>query len=189
MAARPGLPSCTPTWFAAVPVLPSFSNLGLAQLLVGRYGESATGFRRAAALAPQSASAALNLADAEALRGRKAEAQTEYRRVLELIAQDPASGFWQTLSIQAQAQAHLGQTAEAAASIQQAIVAAPDNPQVAFEASLVYAVIGDTASALASAKRALDSGFNRFWFSLPWFDSLRKEPAFRDLINHRSAVG
>lgn len=170
------------------PGFAELSNLGLAQLLLGRYGESALSHRRAAELAPKSATAALNLADAEALRGRTAEAQTEYRRTLQLIAQDPAPGNWQTLSIQAQAQAHLGQTTEAAATIQQAVVAAPDNPQLAFEASLVYAVIGDTASAFASAKRALDSGFDQFWFSLPWFDSLRKESAFRDLVNHRSAV-
>src|SRR5262249_19171738 len=97
-------------------------------------------------------------------------------------AQDPAPGFWQTLSIKAQAQAHLGLAPEAAASIQQAVVAAPDNPELAYEASLVYAVIGDSASALASAGRALASGFDRHWFTLPWFDPLRKDPAFRKLI-------
>ena len=170
------------------PGFAELSNLGLAQLLLGRYGESAMSHRRAAALAPKSASAALNLADAEALQGQRAEAQIHYRRVLELIAQDPAPGFWQTLSIKAQAQAHLDRPAEAAASIQQAVVAAPDNPQVAFEASLVYTVIGDTASALASANRALGSGFDRRWFSLPWFDPLREDPAFRDLINRRLAA-
>ncbi len=158
------------------------NNLGVAQLLLGRYAESAANLRKATALAPKSASAVLNLADAEALQGRRAEAEALYRRVLELVAQDPAPGYWLTLSIKAQAQGHLGRAPEAAASIQQAVVAAPDNPELAFEASLVYAVIGDTASALASAKRALDKGYARRWFYLPWFDRLREDPAFRKLI-------
>jgi eukaryotic-like serine/threonine-protein kinase len=170
------------------PGFAELSNLGLAQLLLGRYGEAATSFRRAADLSPRNASAALNLADAEALQGRGTEAEALYRRVLGLVAQDPAPGFWQTLSIKAQAQAHLGRAPEAAASIQQAVVAAPDNLEVAYEASLVYAVIGDSASALASAGRALGSGFDRHWFALPWFDPLRKDPAFRKLIESPGAV-
>jgi len=164
------------------PGFAELSNLGVAQLLLGRYGESAASHRRAAALAPKSPIGALNLADAEALQGHQTEAEVLYRRVLELVAQDPAPGFWQTLSIKAQAQAHLGRAPEAATSIQQAVRAAPDNPEVAFTASLVYAVIGDNASAFASAKRALGSGYDRRWFSLPWFDHLRKKPAFRELI-------
>jgi len=59
-------------------------------------------------------------------------------------------------------------------------VAAPDNPQVAGEAALVYAVIGDTASGVASAERALKSGYDRRWFSLPWFDRLRGDKAFSE---------
>ncbi len=171
------------------PGFAELSNLGVAQLLLGRYAESAASFRQAGVLAPQNASVALNLADAEALRGRRTEAEALYRRVLELVAQDPAPGFWQALSIKAQAQAHLGKAPEAAASMQQAVVAAPDNPELAFEASLVYAVIGDAASALASAERALASGFDRRWFSLPWFEPLRKDPAFRKLIETRGTAG
>jgi len=171
------------------PGFAELSNLGVAQLLLGRYAESAASFRQAAVLAPKNASVVLNLADAEALRGRRTEAETLYRRVLERVAQDPAPGFWQALSIKAQAQAHLGRAPEAAASMQLAVVAAPDNPELAFEASLVYAVIGDAASARASADRALASGFDRRWYSLPWFDLLRKDPAFRKLIETRGTAG
>jgi eukaryotic-like serine/threonine-protein kinase len=170
------------------PGFAELSNLGTAQLLLGRHSEAAASYRRAAALAPKSPIAVLNLADAEALQGRRAEAEALYRQALDLVAQDPAPEFWQTLSIKAQAQAHLGRTTEAAASIQKAIVAAPDNPQVAFEASLVYAVIGDSASALASAERALGIGYDRRWFSLPWFEPLQKDPTFRKLLEDPSPV-
>ena len=112
------------------------------------------------------------------LRGRPARAQALYRQVLDLAAADPALGGWQTLAARAQAEAHLGRGPEAAATIQQAVVAALNDPEVAFYAALVHAVIGDTAAAIASADRALAGGFNRRWFSLPWFDALRRDPAF-----------
>ena len=31
-------------------------------------------------------------------------------------------------------------------------------------------------------------GYDRHWFSLPWFDRLRKDPAFRKLIDTPAAV-
>ncbi|HSF43745.1 MAG TPA: protein kinase [Thermoanaerobaculia bacterium] len=165
------------------PGFSELSNLGLAQLLLGRYDEAAGSLQRAFHLAPQSAAAALNLADAEMLKGRRAEAETLYHRTLELAAQDPAPDFWQLLSIRAQALAHLGRAPEAASAIQRAVLAAPENPQLAYEASLVYTVIGDTASALASAERALTAGYAPRWFSLPWFDTLHKDPAFESRLS------
>lgn len=161
---------------------PSFSvlsNLGVSQILLGRFVEAAASFRSAYALEPTAFAALVNLADAETLLGHQNEAASLYRGALVLIARDPAPGNWQVLGAKAQAQAHLGHRSEAAATIQRAIVAAPDNPDVAFQAALVYSLIGETASALASAGRAVELGFNRRWFSLPWFDSLRREPTFR----------
>jgi serine/threonine-protein kinase len=164
------------------PGMAVFSNLGLSQLLLGRYAEAATSLERARALAPKSYAAVLNLGDVKILLGKRAEAEPLYRRALELMAQDPAPGNWQLLAEKAQALAHLGRKTEAAATIQQAVVAAPNNPEVAYEAALVYCVIGDSASALASADRALAHRYNRRWFSLAWFDPLRKEPAFQKLL-------
>jgi len=54
------------------PDFAELSNLGVAQLLLGRYAESAASLEQASAMAPKSASAALNLADALALQGRRA---------------------------------------------------------------------------------------------------------------------
>lgn len=155
------------------------SNLGLSQLLLGRYQEAATSLRNASALAPETYSAILNLGDVETLLGHRTEGESFYRRVLELVSHDPTPDDWQVLGAKAQAQAHLGRKTEAAATIQQAVIAAPDNPDLAFQAALVYAVIGDTSSARASADRALDHGYNRHWFSLPWFDPLRQDRGFR----------
>jgi serine/threonine-protein kinase len=158
------------------------SNLGVARLLLRDWTGAAASLREAYALAPKSAPAALNLADALTLAGRRDEASALYARVLALVAQDPAAGFWQTLSVKAQALAHLGRTSEAATAVQQATAAAPGNPQLAYEAALVYALIGDRASAQASAERAISGGFDRRWLALPFFDSLRETPAWAELL-------
>jgi Flp pilus assembly protein TadD len=168
-----------------------FNNLAISQLLLGRYGDAATSLAHGYSLAPQSYAAALNLGDVDMLLGRRSEGEALYRRTLELLSRDPAADDWQVLAAKAQAQAHLGRRMEAAATIQRAVVAAPNNPEVAYDAALVYAVIGDNASAVASADRALASGYDRRWFSLPSFDPLRQDPAFRKLFerpytNHRA---
>lgn len=84
--------------------------------------------------------------------------------------------------MRAQALAHLGRHREAVSAIQRALQAAPSHPQVAFEAALVYAVIGERSSALANAERALELGLDRRWFTLPWFAELREQTAFAELL-------
>jgi len=154
------------------PTFTELSNLGVAQLLLGRYDAAATSFRQALSLLPESPAAVLNLADAEWLRGRKTEAAALYGKVIDLAARDPAATFWQAQTIRAQALAHLGRRVEAVEAVQQALRAAPDNPQVSYEASLVYALVGETASARVNAERARANGYDRRWFSFPWFDGL-----------------
>ena len=159
----------------AEPTFTELTNLGVAQLLLGRYDPAAASFRQALGLLPNSPGAVLNLADAEWLRGRKTEAEALYRNVIDLAARDPAPTFWQAQTIRAQALAHLGRRDEAVAAVQQALRAAPDNPQVAYEASLVYALVGDASSARVHAGRARDAGYDRRWFSFPWFAGLGLE--------------
>jgi len=158
------------------------SNLGVAQLLLGDYHAAAASFAEAAAQAPKSAAAALNLADARQLAGERDAAKALYEQVLQLVAADPAPDFWQTLSVRAQALAHLGRAPDAAAAIERAKAQAPDNPQLAYEAALVHALDGDDASALASTDRALGGGFDRRWFAFPWFDRLRRDPRFTAML-------
>ncbi len=154
------------------PTFTELSNLGVAQLLLARYDAAAASFRQALGLLPQSPAAVLNLADAEWLQGRKTEAAALYQKVIDLAARDPAATFWQTQTMRAQALAHLGRRDEAVAAVQQALRAAPDNPQVAYESALVYALVGETASARVNAERARANGYDRRWFSFPWFDGL-----------------
>lgn len=153
------------------PEVTELTNLGTAYLLLERYQEAATRFRQAFELGPSSPYVALNLADAELLLGHDEAAARFYARVLELAADDPRPEA--LLTVRAQAQARLQRHEEAVASVQAALRQFPDNPQVSYEAALVYALVGDEASALVNGRRALEQGFEPRWFSFPWFDELR----------------
>jgi len=162
-------------------------NLGLAQFMLGHFSEAEKSYRQAVALQPRNPLAILNLADACLLSGREREARSLYTQVLQLAEQDPSAGSdWQLSSVRAQSLAHLGRKDEAIAAVQKALQLAPDNPQAAYEASLVYVLLGDGNSARFNARRALEQGVGPRWFSFPWFAPLREDPELRDLLRPRS---
>jgi serine/threonine-protein kinase len=162
-------------------------NLALSYFCLGRYREAASTYRRILAEQPHHSMVTLNLADTYLLMRRTAEAEDLYRQVLELIKEDPAAASPQSLTVKAQALAHLRRGREAVAAVQEALRLAPNDGSVAFEAALVYALLGEDDSALANAEKALALGYGTRWFSLPWFDSLQRHPDFQRLLAaHRS---
>jgi tetratricopeptide (TPR) repeat protein/tRNA A-37 threonylcarbamoyl transferase component Bud32 len=158
------------------------SNLGLSYSLSGRYAEAVDVLEKLLAKQPKHPLYTLNLADAYFLSGRKQEAEAAYGRVLDLITADPSTTNAQALTIKAQAFAHLGQNREAVAAVQEALRLAPDDGPVAYEASLVYALLGEAESALFNAERAMKLGHEARWFSFPWFEALRLRAEFRDIL-------
>jgi tetratricopeptide (TPR) repeat protein/tRNA A-37 threonylcarbamoyl transferase component Bud32 len=164
------------------PHLAELANLGFAWLQMGRYPEAEARFRQALELSPRNSLIALNLADAVLLQGRDGEGRALYTRVLELVEQDPAASDWQMLSTRAQALAHLGRRREAVDAAQSMLVAARQNPQAAYEASLVYTLVGDRSSALVNAEKALAGGVEPRLFDNPWFDPLRRSPELQTLL-------
>lgn len=154
-------------------------NLGLAYMLLGDPGRAAASMEKAVAEAPENYLYLLNLGQARWLEGRREEAAQLFRRVLLLLEADPSREEWQRLTVRAQALAHLGRPREAVAAVQDALRLAPRSGQAAFEASLVYTLVGDRTAALVNAERARDLGFEApAWFRLPWFTPLRGEPGF-----------
>jgi len=160
-------------------------NLGLAYMLLARYPQAEERLRQAWSLEPANPLFGLNLADTLLLERRPAEAMAVYRRVVELAARDPAAAGWQLLSCRAQALAHLGRRAQAAAAAQRVLILAQGNAQANFEVALVYCLVGDDASALVNAEAALQQGYAPVWFGLPWFDRLRATPELAALITAR----
>ena len=149
-------------------------DLGTARLFVHRYGEAELAIRRALELGDHPG-AYLNLADSLALQGRHEEAELLYRQTLERVAEDPAPDSLAMLLVKAQALAHLGRAGEAVAAAQAALTQMPNSANVAYEVSLVQAVVGERHSALLNAERALALGVNPHWFDHAWFEPLRDE--------------
>ncbi|HEV7671920.1 MAG TPA: protein kinase [Thermoanaerobaculia bacterium] len=166
----------------ASPRLVPLTNLGLARMLLGRHGQAAESFEQASRLAPANPLVALNLADALSLLGRRAEATAKYAQVVTTISSDATATDPQYRSTLAQALAHLGRGPEAVEAIQEAIRLAPKNAQVAYEAALVYALLGEESSALTHARRALALGYEPRWFGFPWFAGLRARADFQALL-------
>jgi tetratricopeptide (TPR) repeat protein/predicted Ser/Thr protein kinase len=162
------------------------SNLSVAYLFARRYAEAADTVKTILALEPGNPLYILNLGDAYLLMGHRPEAEEQYRKVLELTGADLSKTDPQFLTVKAQALAHLGQGRQAVEAVQEALRLAPDNGSTAYEASLVYALLGEDESALVNAERAFKAGFGPRWFSFPWFDSLRRRPEFQTMT--RSAA-
>jgi len=171
------------------PAVNERSNLGTALLLLRRYAEAEEQLRIAADREPGNPLYLLGLGDALWLLGRREEAGAAYRRVVELIEADRSAPSPQLLTVKAQAQAHLGRSLEAVAAVQEASRLDPANAAVAYEASLVYALLGETSSALVNAEKALKLGYDPRWFDFPWFDGLRKRPELGRLLTARSRPG
>jgi tetratricopeptide (TPR) repeat protein/predicted Ser/Thr protein kinase len=165
------------------PGVTELGNLGLAYFLLGRYAEAAEVTERAARQVPGNPMIALNLADSYFLAGRKAEANEAYRRIVLLVDKDPSEATNpQLLTVKGQALAHLGQGPPAVTAAQEAIRLAPDSSSVAYEASLIYAVLHEDNSAVVHAQRALHLGYEPRWFSFPWFAAVRARPEFQSSL-------
>ncbi len=159
----------------------SLTNLGVNLLLLRRYGEAEASLRQALTLQPDDPSAALNLADCLTLLGRTKEARRLYTNVVETATHRTTPGDWSMLAVKAQALAHLGAEEQALETIQQALRLTPDNGQLAYEAAIVYTLVGDRSSALFHARQAAERKVDAQWFTLPFFDPLRSEPSFQAL--------
>lgn len=165
-----------------------WSNAGLAALLVGEPEAAIERFRAALELAPGHAGILLNLGDAEFLAGREELAASRYREVVAATDELDAASRPQLHSVRAQALAHLGERRRAVAAVQNARRLAPENPNVALEAAIVFHLVGDRYSALAAVEQALAAGLEPRWLELPWLRELAQDPELAPRLSRGSAA-
>ncbi|HEY0512234.1 MAG TPA: protein kinase [Thermoanaerobaculia bacterium] len=161
-----------------------FTNLGAIRIFLEQYEDAIAAFRQALSFDPDHVSATLNMADAELALGRGVEAEAHYRKALKQLERNrPPGGLSPDDSMsQAQCLAHLGQNREAVEIMREALRQGPDNPYLLQSAALVYALVGNQASALANVRKAREKGLQPRWFSLPGFAALKDNPEFRRLV-------
>jgi Flp pilus assembly protein TadD/TolB-like protein len=143
------------------PTPQAYSNLGLANYLLGRYGEAADSFGRAAALSPKNFHFLLYQGDALTWTpGRSEEARAAYEKALPLAENtlsvnpnDPVE-----VALVAQCRARLGQTKRAWIETQRAVSLAPDDPDVLQTAAVTAAVLGRRADSVDLLARAAERG-------------------------------
>ena len=154
-----------------------FNNLGLARYLQGRYREAIEAYQGALSLSPEDHSARLNLADAYLALGDTSQAEALYRGLIKrLDSQSPSAELdVKALLIKGQCLARVNRSDEAVEAALLAQRKRPDDPEVLYESSLIYALSGDRNSALVLARKALEKGFLARWFEIPAFESLRAE--------------
>jgi tetratricopeptide (TPR) repeat protein len=153
------------------------TNLGLVQFLLGDFEAAAVSFRRALALDPGHLAVTLNLADVELARGRRTEALALYREALTSLSRKAAASPLTPVErcLEAQCRAHLGEARQAVAIALEVLQGHPRDAEVTYQASLVFALAGEDASALALARKARELGMQERWFLIPAFRRLRSE--------------
>ena len=72
-------------------------------------------------------------------------------------------------------------------AVAKALQIAPESPVVAYQAALVYAMLGNVGSARFEAERALGLGLARQWLAAPCFDLLRSDPGDRTWLEKAAA--
>ena len=168
----------------AGPQRSDLTNLGLIHFLLGRYAEAAADYRRALRIEPGHLTVTLDLADAEQALGHRQEADDLYRQILAALEAKEHGAALLPIerTFRAQCLAYQGEKRKAVEIAMNAIQESPQDADVVYQSSLVLAVAGEKAAALALVRKALSLGYQPRWFEVPAFSSLRSDPGFREML-------
>ncbi len=168
------------------PTLEAYNNLGAAYFLLHRFPEAVTAFQAGNKLNDQNYINWGNLGDALYWSGdRRQESSSAYQRAValaqaKLVINPRDAGV---LGYLAEYTAMLGDKHSALASLDRAVEGSPNDPQILFQAALVYNHFGDSNRCLASLKRAIEAGYPRNIVSrMPDFEPLQNNDRFRALV-------
>jgi serine/threonine-protein kinase len=168
------------------PARPLFSNLGFTRFLLGNYAAAESAYRQALALEPHGTLTRFNLATALEAEGKLPEARRLYRALAEELAAVPNLSDDRTRMLHAQCLARLGRRDDAVRLADEVLKKRPDDVQVLNQAAQIYALLGERYKTLYYTELAL-KGVRREWFTIPEFNSLKKDPDFQRLLDAQDA--
>ncbi|MEM8961841.1 MAG: protein kinase [Acidobacteriota bacterium] len=154
-----------------------WTNLGIARFLLGRYDAARNAYQRALELDADHPTVLLNLADTLTALGRDDAAMHAYRHardVYDRFATERPLTISERIAL-AQCLAHLGVADRAVEITMEALARGDDDAELAYQAAVVFSVVGDRTSARIKARRALDLGMDERWFRIPQLAGLLDE--------------
>jgi serine/threonine protein kinase/Flp pilus assembly protein TadD len=159
---------------------------GRAYISQGRPYEAAPLFERAAGLRPDDYQALSFLAAAYTAQGRIGEAGRASRRAISAIEKwlDAHPDDARALNLGATIWSNLGETDNAIDWANRSLAIDPEDPQLLYNVSCVYAIEGKKEEALKCLERAIDKGYgHREWIEHDSdLNSLRSDPRFKSLL-------
>jgi tetratricopeptide (TPR) repeat protein/TolB-like protein len=177
------------TSIAIRPSSAGYSNLGTAYYGLGRYADAARTYEEAVKSDPRHYDLWGNLGDAYYWApGERTKAPAAYQKAVTLareqLAVNPKDHL--LLSYVATYQAMLGDRSAALASIEEAFRPAPTDPELMFNAALVYIQVGDHARALDWLAKAVAAGYPAAGLrDTPNFSSLQTDARFQKILQTR----
>ena len=162
------------------------SNLGAVYLMLERYSDAGAMLEKATKLNPNDPRVWRNLGDAYRFSGKSAQANDCFRKAIVLVEKqlsvNPVDA--QALANLALYHAKLGDRVTAEGALRRALAGSGVDADVHFKAAIVYALAGQTPSALNSLKAALDAGVSREQvIKEPELAPVRADSRFSSILN------
>jgi tetratricopeptide (TPR) repeat protein/tRNA A-37 threonylcarbamoyl transferase component Bud32 len=167
----------------------AFSNLGTARFFQRQFAEAAQAYEEAAKLDEREWLLWGNLGDACYMApGKRASASGAYRKAVALAEDrlriNPRDAA--ALGYLAYYYAMLDERAKARARAEQAVAAAPTDPELLFNVALAHNQLGEVDQALAWLEKSLAAGYSRSTIrDTPLIDNLRSDRRFQQLLQNR----
>jgi adenylate cyclase len=159
----------------------------------GRHDEACQRFEEACQVNPEDYQAPFFLAQTYLSVSRRAHAAAAFRRAVEAAKKHLAfhGDDVRALYLGAGGLVELGEMEVAKAWVSRAIEIEPDDNNTLYNVACVYAMLGETEPALDCLERAIVRGFGfKEWIDNdPYFDPLRRNPRFQELMKDLHAVG
>ena len=171
------------------PTNDAYSNLGTSYFYLGRYDEAIESYQKALKLNQRAYVIWGNLGDAYYWsHDRKNQAESAYGQASALVVQElkvnPRNA--QVLGYYAYYQAMLNQPKAALAALGEALRLSPDDPELLFNAGLVYNQLGNPSSAIDELKAALAAGYSRpLVRDTPILEALHSQPGWQELFRKK----
>jgi tetratricopeptide (TPR) repeat protein len=163
------------------------TSLGFVRYLLGDYTKAESAYRQALDKNPDKPLTRFNLATTLEAEGKLPEARRNYRALADELAADPNLSDDRTRMLHAHCLLRLGQKADAVRLADEVLEKRPQDAQVLHQAAQIYALLGERYKTLYYTELAL-KGLRREWFTIPEFNSLKKDPDFQRLLNARQAA-